>query len=92
MRYTIIDKIEYVGSIKSTQIGYIDNNPQLVSEVNSLFQNFENWINYNRIDLENGSINISEFFINLPYVYSANTEVDDIEGYGLIEIKNIDEL
>jgi hypothetical protein len=92
MRYTIIDKIEYIDGIVYTPIGYIDNNPQLVDDVNSLYQNFENWINTNRTDLENGVVDISEFFINLPYVYSANTEVDDIEGYGLIEIKNIDEL
>lgn len=92
MRYTIIDKIEYVDGVIYTPIGYIDNNPQLVDDVNSLYQNFENWVNTNRTDLENGVVDISEFFINLPYVYSANTEVDDIEGYGLIEIKNIDEL
>lgn len=92
MRYTIIDKIEYNNGILYTDIGYIDNNPQLVDDINSLYQNFENWINTNRTDLENGVVDISEFFINLPYVYSANTEVSDIEGYGLSEIKNIDEL
>ena len=92
MRYTIIDKIEYNNGILYTPIGYIDNNPQLVDDVNSLYQNFENWVSANRTDLENGVVDISEFFINLPYVYSVNTEVDDIEGYGLIEIKNIDEL
>ena len=92
MRYTIIDKIEYNNGILYTSIGYIDNNPQLVSDVNSFYENFENWINTNKIDLENGVVNISEFFINSPFVYSANTEVDDIEGYGLIEIKNIEEL
>lgn len=92
MRYTIINKIEYNNGILYSPIGYIGNNPQLVNDVNSLYQNFENWINTNRTDLENGLVDISEFFINLPYVYSANTEVEDIEGYGLIEIKNIDEL
>lgn len=92
MRYTIIYKIEYNSGVIYTPIGYIDNNPQLVNDINALYESFENWVISNKSDLENGVVNISDFFINSPYVYSANTETDDIDGMGLIEIKNINEM
>lgn len=90
--YTIINKIEYNTGVVYTPVGYIVNNPQLELDINLIYQNFEDWVNENKTDLENETIDISAFFINTSHVYSVNYHTDNIEGFNINEIKNINEL
>lgn len=91
--YAIVNKIEYLDGIITTQVGYINDNQQLCDDINNLYyQNYENWININKNDLENNVISIGDFFINIPYTYSAYQQTDNIDGMGLTEIININEL
>jgi hypothetical protein len=90
--YYIITKIEnFNGNITYTNIGYVLSELD-VETININYNNYNNWIETNKTDLENGIKLISEFFINTPIVFGCFTQTTYIEGLNLSLITNINNL
>jgi len=84
MDYCIINKIEYINNqIVYTENGYTTdmNECQLINE--TYYSDFKNWIDENKLDLENDNISISVFFQDNPKVYEANMQTTSIDGMNL---------
>lgn len=92
MEYYILDKIEFInGELIYTPIGYLTSQESLDS-ISDKLNIFENWIVSNRTDLENGDMDLSNFFETNLHYYVCNTVTNSIDGMGLVEIININEL
>ena len=90
--YYIITKIENInGNITYTCVGYVLSELD-VETININYNNYNNWIETNKTDLENGIKLISEFFINTPIVFGCFTQTTYIEGLNLSLITNINNL
>lgn len=92
MEYYIIDKLELInGELIHTPIGYLTSQTALDS-ISDKLNTFENWINLNKTDLENGSMGLSDSFQTNNHYYVCNTITNYIDDMGLTEIININEL
>jgi hypothetical protein len=92
MEYYILDKIEFINNeLIYTPIGYLTSQESLDS-ISDKLNIFENWITLNRTDLENGSMDLSNFFETNDHYYVCNTVTSSIDDIGLVEIININDL
>jgi|TARA_R110000787_G_scaffold48317_2_gene116613 hypothetical protein len=92
--YTIIQKIELedTANIKYTDAGYTTIE-QVVCDINKDYDStLGAFLGLHRTELENGSVLIDVFFNTTPFVYEARYVVDTIEGLGLTEITNTNQL
>ena len=91
---TIISKIELEGTdnLNYTDVGYTTD-VSLINEINEAYDvSLGVFLGENRTKLEIGEVSISTFFSGVSYVNEARTEVDTIEGSGLTEITNTNQL
>ena len=91
---TIISKIELEGTdnLNYSDVGYTTDD-SIINEINEQYDaTLGAFLGENRTKLEIGEISISTFFSNTSYVNEARTEVENIEGLGLLEVNNINEL
>ena len=92
--YTIINKIELEGNgnLLYTEVAYTTNE-EVIIDINVDFdETLGKFMAENRTNLENENITIGTFFDSIPFVYSARTEVNTLEGIGLNEISNKNQL
>lgn len=92
MNYHIITKIENVnGSITYTNIGYVLSETD-ANIINQNYISYNNWIETNKTDLENGIKLISEYFTSNPIVYNnleTTTCIDDFNLSLILDIQNL---
>jgi hypothetical protein len=91
---TIISKIELEGSdnLKYTDVGYTQDEA-IINQINEDYDStLGKFIGENRTKLSLGEVSISTFFATTEYVNEAATQTDSIDGLGLIEITNINQL
>ncbi len=91
---TIITKIELEGTdnLNYTDVGYTTD-ISIINEINEAYDvSLGVFLGENRTKLEIGEVSISTFFSGVSYVNEARTEVDTIEGSGLTEITNTNQL
>ena len=90
----IISKIELEGTdnLKYTDVGYTED----VNVANQINEDYDStlgaFLGANRTKLTLGEVSVSEFFETTEYVNEARTEVDTVEGLGISEITNINQL
>jgi hypothetical protein len=91
----VITKIELetVDTLKHTETAYTTDD-SIVNQINTIYdQGLGVFLAENRTALENGTITIDSFFVGgTAYVYEARMIVDTVEGLGLIEITDINNL
>jgi len=90
----IISKIELEGadSLKYTDVGFTTDEA-VKNEINEGFDaTLGKFLGENRTKLNLGEISVSLFFESTDYVNEARTEVDTVEGLGLVEITNVNDL
>ncbi len=91
---TIISKIELEGTdnLKYTDVGYTTDT-SVINEINEAYDStLGKFLGENRTKLEIGEVSISTFFNGIDSVNEARTQVDNIEGFNLVEITNINQL
>jgi len=92
---TIITKIELetVDTLKHTEFAYTTDT-SIIDQVNQDYDiGLGVYLAQNRTGLENSSITIDGFFTGgTTYVYEARMIVDTVEGLGLVEITDINDL
>lgn len=72
--------MEFINEIVYTPIGYTTDQ-SIIGVINTRYENsFQNWINQNKTDLENGNILVSEFFVTTPILYITNMTTNYIEN------------
>jgi len=90
----IISKIELEGTdnLKYTDVGYTED----VNVANQINEDYDStlgaFLGANRTKLTLGEVSVSEFFATTDYVNEARTEVDTVEGLGILKITNINQL
>mgnify|MGYP003108457386 FL=1 len=90
----IISKIELEGTdnLKYTDVGYTQDE-NVANEINEDYDStLGAFLGANRTKLTLGEVSISEFFVSTDYVNEARTVVDTVEGLGISEITNINQL
>ena len=90
----IISKIELEGadSLKYSDVGFTTDEA-IKNEINEGFDaTLGKFLGENRTKLNLGEISVSVFFETTDHVNEARTEVDTVEGLGLVEITNVNEL
>jgi hypothetical protein len=91
---TIISRIELEGtdSFKYTDIGHTED----IDVINQINEDYDmtlgKFLGENRTKLELNLLSVSSFFSETSYVNEARTQVENIEGLGLIEVTNINQL
>jgi len=92
MKYYIVQKQQIINDIFEQEIiGYVESlEDKSYIEVN-YENNYMEFIENNRDELEQGTINIKEFFNDIPYSYIVDIELQNIENMGLEKI-NINNL
>lgn len=91
---TIISKIELEGSdsLKYTDIGHTEDN-EVINQINEDYDStLGAFLGANQTKLELGIVLLSSFFANYDFVYEARTQVTTIEGLGLIQVSDINQL
>lgn len=90
MMYYILNKTHIVNNeLLDEPVGYLTNID------NALLINYKYettyllWVNNNKTDLENGSLQINNYFNSFGTVYDCNTETTEINGMSLSEITDI---
>ncbi len=90
MMYYILNKTHIVNNeLVYETVGYLTNMD------NTLLINYKYettyllWVNNNKTDLENGSLQINNYFNSFGTVYDCNTETTEINGMSLSEITDI---
>tara|TARA_R110000803_G_scaffold104245_1_gene172409 strand:- start:368 stop:649 length:282 start_codon:yes stop_codon:yes gene_type:complete len=92
--YTIIQKIELesTSNLKYIDYGYATIE-EVVSDINKDYDaTLGAFLGLHRTELENGSVLIDTFFNDTSFVYEARYVVDTVEGLGLTEITNANQL
>lgn len=90
----IISKIELEGtdSLKYTDIGYTTD-INVANEINEDYDStLGKFLGENRTKLTLGEVSISTFFSGVDYVNEARTEVETVDGLGISEITNVNQL
>ena len=90
----IISKIELEGtdSLKYTDIGYTTD----ISVANEINEDYDStlgkFLGENRTKLTLGEVSISTFFSGVDSVNEARIEVETVDGLGISEITNVNQL
>ena len=90
----IISKIELEGAdfLKYTDVGYTED-ILIVNQINESYDiTLGRFLAENRTKLYLNEVSVSTFFDTTSYVNEARTQVDTVEGLGLTEITNINQL
>jgi|TARA_R110002020_G_scaffold374627_3_gene585935 hypothetical protein len=90
----IISKIELEGTddLKYTDVGYTTD-ILVANEINEAYDSsLGKFIGENRTKLQLGEVSISTFFSGVSYVNEARTEVETVDGLGISEITNVNQL
>ncbi len=90
----IISKIELEGTddLKYTDVGYTTD-VLVANEINEAYDSsLGAFLGENRTKLELGEASISTFFSGVSYVNEARTEVETVDGLGISEITNVNQL
>ena len=90
----IISKIELEGadSLKYTDVGFTTDEA-VKNEINEGFDaTLGKFLGENRTKLNLGEVSVSTFFETTDHVNEARTEVETVEGLGLVEITNVNDL
>ena len=90
----IISKIELEGldNLKYTDVGYTTD-INVANEINEDYDStLGKFLGENRTKLTLGEVSISTFFSGVSYVNEARTEVETVDGLGISEITNINQL
>ena len=91
----VITKIELENfdTLKHTETAYTTDD-SIANQINTIYdQGLGVFLAENRTVLENGTVTIDSFFVGgLTYVYEARMKVDTVEGLGLIDIDDINNL
>lgn len=91
--YYVVTKIENInGNITYTSVGYVLSESDAQTINTNYYNNYINWIETNKTDLENGIKLIAEYFTNNVVVFGCCTQTDCIEGLNLSLITNINNL
>ncbi len=91
---TIISKIELEGTdnLKYTDVGHT----QDVNIINQINEDYDaslgKFLGENKTKIELGTVSVSTFFADYPFVNEARTQVDDAESLGLVEVTDINQL
>jgi hypothetical protein len=86
MKYYIIDKLELIdGVLVHTSVGYLTSQ-EAVDAAPEVTTHFEDWVNNNKADLENGNITLSSHFDTHGKSYVCNTTTTSVNDMGLSEI------
>ena len=90
----IISKIELEApnNLKYTDVGYTTD-VLIANEINEAYDSsLGAFLGENRTKLELGEVSISTFFSGVSYVNEARTEVETVDGLGISEITNVNQL
>ena len=90
----IISKIELEGldNLKYTDIGYTTD-INVANEINEDYDStLGKFLGENRTKLTLGEVSISTFFAGIDSVNEARTEVETVDGLGILEITNVNQL
>jgi hypothetical protein len=90
----IISKIELEGTdnLKYTDIGYTSD-INVANEINEDYDStLGKFLGENRTKLGLGLVSVSTFFNGVDSVNEARTEVESVDGLGISEITNINQL
>ena len=92
MDYYIINKIQLEGGeVKQNPVGYTTNLDD-VESIRGDLQEFTDWAIINGPDLDAGNIDISEFFNSHENPHQLGQITDNIDGFNLNEITDINNL
>ena len=84
MQYYIIDKLELIdGVLLHTSVGYLTSQ-EAVDSAPEICTCFDDWVNNNKADLENGNITLSSHFDTHGKSYVCNTVTTDSSSLTLI--------
>jgi hypothetical protein len=88
--YSIIEKVQLVdGLLDRSPLGYVCDDCDMTSfKVEE--QVFYDWVEENKLDLENGTKDVSAYVETYGAVYLASTGSATIDGLGLTLIADID--
>lgn len=90
--YYIVEEIQFFnGEIIYINLGYVLSQND-ANKVNISYDLYVNWIDLNMNELINGTMQVSEYFISTPIVYSANLKTTCIDGLNLSLITDINSL
>tara|TARA_R110001592_G_scaffold144715_5_gene368047 strand:- start:304 stop:585 length:282 start_codon:yes stop_codon:yes gene_type:complete len=92
--YYIISKIELEGTenLKYSDYG-TTTDIEIVNQINEDYDStLGAFLGENRTKIELGLVSVSTFFESTPFVYEARTQVDNVEGLGVLNITNLNEL
>lgn len=90
----IISKIELEGTdyLKYTDVGYTTD-ILVANEINEAYDSsLGKFLGENRTKLQLGEVSVSTFFSGVPYVNEARTDVETVEGLGISEVTNVNQL
>lgn len=90
----IISKIELEGTdyLKYTDVGYTTD-ILVANEINEAYDSsLGKFLGENRTKLQLGEASVGTFFSSVSYVNEARTDVETVEGLGISEVTNINQL
>jgi hypothetical protein len=90
----IISKIELEGTddLKYTDVGYTTD-ILVANEINEAYDSsLGKFLGENRTKLQLGEVSVSTFFNGVSYVNEARTEVETVDGLGISEVTNVNQL
>lgn len=83
MEYYIIDKLELIdGVLVYTPMGYLTSQED-VDATPEITTHFEDWVDSNKTDLENGTVLLSDYFDLYQKSYVCNTISTSVDGMGI---------
>tara|TARA_R110001592_G_scaffold337508_1_gene624193 strand:+ start:375 stop:656 length:282 start_codon:yes stop_codon:yes gene_type:complete len=91
---TIISKIELEGtdSLKYTDVGHTEDT-EVINQINEDYDStLGSFLGTNQTKIELGIVLLNSFFADYDYVFQARTQVTTIEGLGLIEVTDTNQL
>jgi hypothetical protein len=84
MEYYIIDKLELIeGVLVHTSVGYLTSQED-VDAAPEITTQFEDWVDTNKADLENGTLTVADYFNAYGSSYLCNTVTTDSSSLTLI--------
>ena len=84
MEYYIIDKLELIdGVLVHTSVGYLTSQEDVDAALEITTQ-FEDWVDTNKADLENGTLTVADYFNTYGTSYVCNTVTTDASNLTLI--------
>tara|TARA_B110000444_G_C18498691_1_gene436914 strand:- start:1 stop:282 length:282 start_codon:yes stop_codon:yes gene_type:complete len=91
---TIISKIELEGTnnFKYVDVGHTEDQ-SIINQINEDYDSSLGlFLGKNKTKIQLGTVSVSSFFDDIPFVNEARTQVETVEGLNLIEITNVNQL